>query len=670
MAEAARIEQMQVPNGGIADFVMSDEDIEAVYGPDEDGAEEYGTEGLGQFTEVANQMAEKGRYGDDTVAHLESGELVIPKAFLDQDPEMAKTLFAYLERMGVEDPQRYVVGSDANSINPETGLPEFFFKKFVRTVTKPIKKTVKKVVKTVSKVAKPIIKVIQKAAPIVLPIALSMTPLGPVFGSALGSGIASLINGGSIKDAFKKALISGAMGAAGAGFSNMLAGGGFMEGVSGAISDPIGRFGQTIAGAENSLTRLVGGTVAPEAPGFFSDYIAPAAAAAKPSTATTEALKGAGQPTSAEAARLEAVSTGNIPSAQDPYSYASAQFDAGAPGYTMSDSGEILYNNTVIPRGTTGGLEQAGGAAAPSGQISQFGDFQAGQLPGAEEGLTNFDLATTSAVQPYQRPSMIESLSEGNVSEAFFPSGPTPEQVQLAQDNAFNKAYDAALARTGDKSIAYAAGQTAMRDITASSMGPSLYNQAARIAAPVAAGLALTEATGITDFTKQFLTPPPQEEVGLVERDEQGNVITGQDLIEQDPERYLVSDLGQQVYNPATGEYELVQNLDPRSTSYTNFLSPSSFKYDLFSPQSTPGGPFQRPVAAADGGPIFPRRNGGIMPNEGVPGKDSVRAMLMPGEFVMTTDAVRGAGNGNLNRGIKNMYSVMRDLESRGRRMA
>ena len=53
------------------------------------------------------------------------------------------------------------------------------------------------------------------------------------------------------------------------------------------------------------------------------------------------------------------------------------------------------------------------------------------------------------------------------------------------------------------------------------------------------------------------------------------------------------------------------------------------------------------------------------MPDEGVRGEDSVRALLMPGEFVMTTDAVRGAGNGNLETGIQNMYSVMRNLESR-----
>jgi len=42
----------------------------------------------------------------------------------------------------------------------------------------------------------------------------------------------------------------------------------------------------------------------------------------------------------------------------------------------------------------------------------------------------------------------------------------------------------------------------------------------------------------------------------------------------------------------------------------------------------------------------------------------------MPGEFIFTTDAVRGAGNGNLRQGINNMYNVMRNLEARGKRMA
>ncbi len=79
---------------------------------------------------------------------------------------------------------------------------------------------------------------------------------------------------------------------------------------------------------------------------------------------------------------------------------------------------------------------------------------------------------------------------------------------------------------------------------------------------------------------------------------------------------------------------------------------------------------FGAQLAAADGGEVFPRRTGGIMPDEGIPGKDSVKALVMPGEFIFTTNAVKGAGNGDLQRGINNMYGVMRNLEARGARMA
>ncbi len=67
---------------------------------------------------------------------------------------------------------------------------------------------------------------------------------------------------------------------------------------------------------------------------------------------------------------------------------------------------------------------------------------------------------------------------------------------------------------------------------------------------------------------------------------------------------------------------------------------------------------------ANKGGPAyFPRRDGGIMPSEGSGTTDDVPAMLTAGEFVMTRDAVKGAGNGNLNRGIQKMYSMMDNLE-------
>jgi hypothetical protein len=63
------------------------------------------------------------------------------------------------------------------------------------------------------------------------------------------------------------------------------------------------------------------------------------------------------------------------------------------------------------------------------------------------------------------------------------------------------------------------------------------------------------------------------------------------------------------------------------------------------------------------GATYFPRRDGGIMPSEGSGTKDDVPAMLTAGEFVMTRDAVKGAGNGNLNQGIQKMYGMMDKLE-------
>tara|TARA_R110000744_G_scaffold261058_2_gene375886 strand:+ start:107 stop:853 length:747 start_codon:yes stop_codon:yes gene_type:complete len=153
-----------------------------------------------------------------------------------------------------------------------------------------------------------------------------------------------------------------------------------------------------------------------------------------------------------------------------------------------------------------------------------------------------------------------------------------------------------------------------------------------------------------------------------------GKPITGEDLIEADPGKYLMKDLGGLALNEETGEYEekpFGLPLDP----LVDYSAPAAYR-----------NPFERPyvtesqrsgisalspyVSAARGGPIFSRRTGGISPSEGRPNKDSVRAMLMPGEFVMTKDAVSGMGNGNLNKGIKNMYSVMRNLESRGRSVA
>ena len=211
MAQAAEI--LEFPAGGIADFYMEDHEIEAL--EREEAAQEFGSAGIATFEPIATRMASYGRYGDDTVAHVETGELIVPKALIDDNPKLRDSIFSHLRDLGVEDPERYVVGSGANSINPETGMPEFFLKKLF----KGVKKGVSKLAKGVSKALKGVTKIIKKAAPVIIPFALNAAfpGLGAIYSGALGSGIGTLIQGGSLKDAFKNALIGGAIGGATAG---------------------------------------------------------------------------------------------------------------------------------------------------------------------------------------------------------------------------------------------------------------------------------------------------------------------------------------------------------------------------------------------------------------------------------------------------------------------
>ena len=60
------------------------------------------------------------------------------------------------------------------------------------------------------------------------------------------------------------------------------------------------------------------------------------------------------------------------------------------------------------------------------------------------------------------------------------------------------------------------------------------------------------------------------------------------------------------------------------------------------------------------------RDSGGFIPPVGVKEKaDDIPAMVSNNEFVMTADAVRGLGNGNVEKGAQRMYDVMKSLENR-----
>jgi len=62
------------------------------------------------------------------------------------------------------------------------------------------------------------------------------------------------------------------------------------------------------------------------------------------------------------------------------------------------------------------------------------------------------------------------------------------------------------------------------------------------------------------------------------------------------------------------------------------------------------------------------RETGGFIPPVGVKEKaDDIPAMLSNNEFVFTADAVRGMGDGDVNKGAQRMYDMMKKLENGGR---
>ena len=564
MAQTAE-KVIEFPAGGIADFYMEDDEIATL--EREEAKKAFGDNGIANFSDVANRMASYGRGGDDTLAHVATGEIVIPLPLIDNNPAMKASIFKHLEELGVEDPEQYVVGSSANSINPETGLREFGW----------LKKTFRKVSRAVKSVGKSVVKLIKKAAPIVLPIALSFTPLGAIYGAALGSGIGTLIQGGSIKDAFKSALIAGATGAVAKGFTGTE--GSFMKNVSKAAANPIGRITQTASGLGSTL----GGSGFTGQGNLFSDFV-------PTSTVNTQiqeqVAKDVGPMQVSSDQTIEQMVTGDA---------FQAAKSANLP-YDMTTGSYVGPDGTLIGRSTT------------SADLSK--------IVKTPPQTTGFMSDTVDTLKGYG-----ETAMDYGQKGMDFLTGGTP----------------------ADTDIYKLAGE--------------------KMAAAESAGVTLSSEAALKSATAQ-LTP------GMIRTYGPSLALAGTaayaggmfDTPEEPSDEELLEALGPSgydLYMANKAKYGLKAETPRYSQGPT--VVPTNFSQGLL--------PLP-PLAVAEGGEIFPRRVGGIMPNEGTPGKDSVRAMLMPGEFVMTTDAVRGLGNGNNDQGIRNMYDMMRGLEAKGRATA
>ena len=662
-------DMLSVPSGGIADFYMSDEDIAVI--EQEEAQKAFGSEGVAAFGDVAKKMASYGRFGDDRIVHVESGEIVVPRALIEQSPELKESIFSHLREQGVEDPERYVVGSSANSLNPETGLPEFFLSKIV--------KGVKKAVGSVGKVLK-------KVAPVVLPLVLASTPLGPVYGAALGSGIGTLMQGGNAEDALKNAVIAGGAGALFSGGRSVAQGGTFMGGVGEAFSDPAGRFGQTLSGDG----------------GFFGDY-KPVTAPQAPSSAPNVEYEGgltamdtASPQTGSGVTALESIKQTIMP---DKVTLTDALEQMGVdPAKATAEN--IKVAESIVAQGP-GFIRRFGPSLALAGLAAgSAGFFDAPEVEeveydtGADLLAQNREKYGSPAEQlryitdynpfvppPARRVPVMQAaeggvvgglrgLAEysedvvGNLNQMMY-GGQGPSSTATAAPTLPPIAPPAATAPSGPL---FGGGGTAVSSMPAPITAPPTPPN------PSGPSFGTKPNEFNPAFDQMLRTPQPSVAINPL-GDDRKLSLNDMSLLGMATPSYMPLDRGDgmdQFGRPIQSQLtdaERAQAEQGRALMQERRNQPSS---PLFSNLGLSGLGSLGPLLSgyAEGGEIFPRRTGGIMPDEGVPNEDSVRAMLMPGEFVMTTDAVKGLGNGDNEQGIRKMYDMMRGLEAKGRAMA
>jgi hypothetical protein len=603
----SRPDPFEVPDGGLASFLTAD------VGDWADDDAPLPSSGVASVKRIADDLAKFGRYEDTYVVHAAQGETVIPMAVFEENPRLKDSLFRQMRSMGI-DPDRYVVGSELNSINPITGQPEFFLKKLGRAIKKAVKG---------------VVKVIKKVAPIVLSIGLSMTPLGLIAGSALGGGIGTLIQGGSLKDALKMGAISGLTaglfkGVAG-GIQGAKAGTGFGAGFkSGVASGLPGAQSAAQSAAQNTISEVAKSNdmMVAELAETQSESILARAVGTSPSAS--------GAPATAEQAVIAGM---RQPPAGIPSTTVTAAAPAAAAPSVPAQLANLGAQQQAVMAGGSG--VPAAAAATPDQIVADLAQRQAA----ANAAQTQNELISQRVI-PGFRDSVKDAFAPGgrnfgeSMKDAFLPKRYTAKDF-FSSPEAFANASAAAKEQAAKEALAYN---------TAAGMGPGIGGALRSYAPLVAAGTAVLGATG------GFKAPELETEMPF-------GGVTGQDLLEQNPELYRSGPLN---YAPR----ETTQVASAPVVPYTRLARSPETQAAIaaYQPRRV-----SAPVAGAAQGGImdsrnFPRRNGAIN-GPGTGTSDDIPAMLSDGEFVFTAKAVRGAGGGDRDKGIRKMYQVMRQFE-------
>ena len=598
-----------IPDGGLATFLTA---TEGRWAQDNPWAGEYDdigpSQGIGSVKQVADKIAEFGRNEDTYIVHAAHGETVIPMEVLDADPRLKARLFSQMKGMGIE-PERYIVGSELNSINPVTGQPEFFLKKLASSVWKGIKK------------------VFRTAAQIVLPIVGGMM-LGPV-GAFVGSYAGTLIAGGNSAQALKAAKVAGITQGISQVGSAALQAAGTASQAGAAAGTPLTLGQKLSAGLSGGISSLGQGLGLAEGTSFLDQFRGGIGGLTDPEKYLTLAKEGA--PTLGErfqASKLGGSPLGPLPEFQttgaqkrllpqetrygDPTSGQFGPLEVGPADMGMYSEG-TMYKNF----GPDGKLisEAPDLFAAPQQTTAEGATRQgmAGQRNVATSAAVDPNKTAFDAMQAKKSATFLERLKGPDGSYFDMESlGNLKDMILGGRDLNTTRA-------NMNKAADYLAAKDNISTVEALAKIKKNYTpgllQKWGPAAIVALGLSATQEA---------------------EQPEMPQITTGFDLYAQNP-----------------GMYGIQQ---PNFNAYgASFAPPQG--------QGTMAG--MTPAFVAGGGGMtadFPRRDGPIY-GPGTETSDDIPAMLSDGEFVMTARAVRGAGGGDRERGMQRMYNIMNAFE-------
>ena len=604
--------------------------------------QQFADGGIVSLKPIAKMLAAQGRNGDTMLAHI--------------TPTEARLLRRY---------------GGSGTINPITGLPEFFLKKVFKAVGNAISGAVKSVGKAISNTFKSISSAVKKFTSstigrIVTTVALGFF-LGPAAAGMLG-----------VTSAAGVAAVSGFIGSAG---STLLAGGKLKDALK------AGALGGLTAGAMAGVTSGMGAfeagsytgptTVAGQVERFTDSLKSLGGTSGAPAEVTGQLqYSGQGQvlPGSAEirgTTGFGAADVGAVPGYQ--YTPTDSLIKPGFdPNLATQATGDNIFRMPPSVANAPGaGVQVAGNAQGigpvpgtpPAPGAPSYLGMDLSSAQGAVGGPSYAGMDLSSAQGAVGGPSyagMDLSSAEGAID---IPNRSFMDTARGAYDKYIRPYTPGGIEETG-RADALNAAKAARADAVsagfssdaADKLALQAYNKAlpgtfAKYAPIVAAGTGLAYAAGAFNPTE----PKPP---GIVPR------TTGFDLYNQNPTQYGVTPGGAStVYAPSSADYGVMGNPFMRPTFQVRdpreYLSP----YGLASlaPRRFNTGGF----AAGGIGSMarkYPRRTGQIS-GPGTETSDSIPAMLSDGEFVMTAKAVRGAGNGSRREGAKRMYQMMRKFE-------